>query len=93
MTAFGVVVRIEQVLTPIAVGVFPPIPQSSKREQVPTGYFKAVPDSQQKRQVALLIDQLLKALTLKKLHDDVWIAFMLPHVVYRHYVGVMKGFQ
>ena len=41
VTAFGVVVRIEQVLIQSLIGVFPTIPHSRKRKQLPLIYFKA----------------------------------------------------
>ena len=42
VTAFGVVVRIEQVLTQLPLGVFPAIPYSREREQLAIVDFKAV---------------------------------------------------
>ena len=42
VTAFGVVVRIEQVLIQLPARVFPAIPQSCEREQLPFVDFKTV---------------------------------------------------
>ena len=42
VTALGVVVRIEQVLSIVSLGSFQPIPQSREREQLPVVDFEAV---------------------------------------------------